>query len=97
MELSREEIEHIATLCRIGLTEEDTERLQGQLSQILEQFSILNGLDTSEVSATGHWINVTSVMRSDSTEPPFPTEEILSNAPQRTDNFFRVFNVLGEP
>lgn len=97
MELSHEEIEHISTLCRIGLTVEDIERLQGELSLILEQFTILTSLDTSKVSETGHWVNVGSVMRSDSTTPPFPTEEILSNAPDRADNFFRVFSVLGEP
>ncbi|MFN3974283.1 MAG: Asp-tRNA(Asn)/Glu-tRNA(Gln) amidotransferase subunit GatC [Dehalococcoidia bacterium] len=96
MPLSREEVLHVATLCRIGLTQEEVERLRAQLSNILEQFEVLKQIDTTEVPPTSHSVALASVMRPDKPRPPFPKEEILRNAPRREGDFFRVPLVLEE-
>jgi aspartyl-tRNA(Asn)/glutamyl-tRNA(Gln) amidotransferase subunit C len=96
MRLSREEVLHVATLCRIALTEEEIERLQAQLSNILEQFEVLKGLDTTDVPPTGHSVALSSVVRDDRVGQSFPSGQILANAPRREDQFFRVPPVLEE-
>ena len=96
MPLQRSEVEHIAALARIGLTEAEIETFQGQLSDILEQFELLKGLDTSAVIPTGHAVVLDTVMRDDLPLEPLTPEEILSNAPRREGDFFRVKAVLEE-
>lgn len=96
MPLTREQVLHVATLCRIGLTEEEVERFQIQLSHILEQFEVLKQVDTTEVPPTSHSVALTSVMRPDEPRPSFPKEDILRNAPRREGDFFRVPLVLEE-
>ncbi|MCS7206862.1 MAG: Asp-tRNA(Asn)/Glu-tRNA(Gln) amidotransferase subunit GatC [Dehalococcoidia bacterium] len=96
MALTREQVLHVATLCRIGLTEEEVERFRVQLSQIVEQFAVLQQIDTTEVPPTSHSVALASVMRPDEPQAPFPREEILRNAPRREGAFFRVPLVLEE-
>ncbi len=94
--LSREEVIHIATLCRIALTEQELERMREQLSHILEQFEVLKEVDTTGVPATGHAIALGTVMRDDVPRPSFPRDDVLANAPRREGEFFRVNAVLEE-
>jgi aspartyl-tRNA(Asn)/glutamyl-tRNA(Gln) amidotransferase subunit C len=96
MALSREEVLHVAALCRVHLTEEELDRLQRQLSDILAQFELLQGLNTEGVPATGH-LSLSTVMRPDTPSAPFPRDDVLANAPDRQDEFFRVLAVLEEP
>ena len=96
MPLTREEVLHIATLCRIGLSEEEVEHFRRQLSHILEQFEVLKQVDTEGVEPTSHAVPLDSVMREDEPSPSFPREEVLANAPRREDDFFRVNLVLEE-
>ena len=96
MRLSREQVLHIATLCRLALTEEEVERMREQLSHILEQFEVLKELDTEEVPPTSHAVPLHSVMEEDEPRDPYPPEEVLANAPQREEGFFRVPAVLEE-
>ncbi|MBI2935633.1 MAG: Asp-tRNA(Asn)/Glu-tRNA(Gln) amidotransferase subunit GatC [Chloroflexi bacterium] len=96
MALSREEVLHIAILCRIALSEEEIELLRDQLSNILEQFEALKELDTGDVPPTSHSVALASVMREDQAKDPFPKEETLANAPLREGDFFRVHLVLEE-
>lgn len=96
MKLSRDEVKHIATLARVGLTEEELERFSEQLSHILESFAILQELDTTGVPPTSHPVPLSNVFRSDAVEGSYPPEDILSNAPQREDGFFKVKAVLEE-
>lgn len=96
MPLSREEIIHLGTLARIGLTEEEIQRLQGQLSNILEQFRVLQEVNTQGVEPTGHSVALESVMRPDQPRPSMPVEDVLANAPRREDDLFRVKVVLEE-
>ena len=93
MPLERADVEHIAALARIGLTEEELETFQGQLSDILDQFELLKQLDTSAVEPTGHAVEVNSVMREDVPNEPLDPEETLQNAPRRIGR--RVFQRSG--
>ena len=96
MPLTREEVLHIAALCRIALTEEEVVRLQGQLSNILEQFDVLKELDTANVPPTGHSVALSNVLREDVPQDSFPQEQVLANAPRQEGDFFRVLRVLEE-
>ena len=94
MRLSKEEVRHIALLARVGMSEEEIGRMQDQLSNILENFQALEEVDTTDVSPTGHAVALNTVMRSDDSQESYPKEDILANAPQREDDFFRVKAVL---
>jgi aspartyl-tRNA(Asn)/glutamyl-tRNA(Gln) amidotransferase subunit C len=96
MPLSREEVVHIATLCRMGLSEQEVEGFRQQLSDILEQFEVLQEVDTAEIEPTGHSVALESVMREDEPRASSDKEETLANAPVREDNYFRVKAVLEE-
>lgn len=96
MPLSREEVLHIAALCRIALTEEEVGRFQTQLSNILKQVDVLKELDTTAVPPTGHSVTLSTVFREDVSEDSFPQEQVLANAPRQEGDFFRVLRVLEE-
>ena len=94
MPLSREEVTHIATLCRIELSVEEVERLQEQLSLILEQFEVLRELDTSGVPPTGHAVPFENVQREDEVTPSLARPAVLANGPRVEAEMFRVPMVL---
>ncbi len=96
MPLEPSEVKHIASLARIGLTDEEIEMFGEQLSQILEQFEVLNELDTSGVTPTGHASGLQTIMREDLAEDSLDSEDVLKNAPRREGEFFRVNAVLEE-
>lgn len=94
MALDRTDVEHIALLARIGLTEEEVEMFREQLSNILEQFEILNDADTTGVAATGHAGQLQTVLREDVPEDSLEQDQVLHNAPRREGPLFRVKAVL---
>lgn len=94
MALSREEVKHIALLARVGVTEDEVERFRVQLSNILENFQILQKVDTSSVPPTGHAIEMKNVLRPDEVLPSLPSSEILDNAPKPEEDCFKVRAVL---
>jgi len=94
MKLSREQVLHIALLARLGLTEAEVDRLSEQLSNILENFEILQQVDTSNVPPTAQSITLQNVMKSDEATDSLPQSQILANAPRREENWFRVRAVL---
>ncbi len=94
MKLSREEVKHIALLSRLGLSEADVERFREQLSNILENFEILQRVETTGVNPTSHPLALQNVFREDEAVPSLPKDEILANAPQRQDDCFKVKAVL---
>ena len=94
MKLSREEVLHIARLARLGLTEAEVNRLREQLSNILENFEILQQVDTSDIPPTAQSTALQNVMRNDEVAPSLPSSEILANAPRREGDCFRVRAVL---
>ena len=90
MPLSREEVQHLATLCRIGMTEDDLENMPDELSSILEMFQVLQEVDTAGVPPTGHSVSLESVMRADDPGDSSSRDEVLSNAPRTEGDLFRV-------
>ncbi|MCL5265468.1 MAG: Asp-tRNA(Asn)/Glu-tRNA(Gln) amidotransferase subunit GatC [Chloroflexi bacterium] len=96
MTLSREEVEHVAQLARLGLTEDEKERMRDQLSSILENMEILKELDTSAISPTAHVLPLRNVVRPDEVQPSLPVEGVLQNAPRREEDYFRILPVFEE-
>jgi len=94
MKLSREEVVHIALLARLGLTETELDRFREQLSNILENFEVLQQVDTSGVPPTAQSLPLQNVMKGDEAAPSLTRSQILANAPRREDNFFKVRAVL---
>jgi aspartyl-tRNA(Asn)/glutamyl-tRNA(Gln) amidotransferase subunit C len=94
MKLSKEEVLHIARLARLGLTEADTVRFQDQLSNILDNFRILEQVDTRDVPPTAQSIPLYNVTRPDEVAPSLPQNDVLANAPLQEGEFFRVKAVL---
>ncbi len=94
MKLSRAEVEHIAELAKLKLTEEEKEKFRGQLSAILEYAERLNQLDTEAIPPTATVLALRNVMRPDEIEPSFPSKEILANAPDEEGGCFRIKAVL---
>lgn len=96
MKLSREEVQHIALLARIGVNEDEIEKLGIQLSNILENFEILKQVDTTDLNPTAQSVKLQNVFREDEFKASYPAVEILANAPQQDNNFFKVKAVLEE-
>jgi len=94
MKLSREEVLHIALLARLGLTEDEVDRFREQLSNILENFEVLQQIDTTGVPPTTQSIDLQNVIRNDEMAPSLPPEQVLANAPRKEGEFFRVRPVL---
>jgi len=94
MKLTREDVLHIARLARLGLTETELEKFREQLSNILENFEILQQVDTADIPPTAQSIALQNVMRDDEAATSLPQSEILVNAPQKDENYFRVRAVL---
>jgi aspartyl-tRNA(Asn)/glutamyl-tRNA(Gln) amidotransferase subunit C len=94
MKVSREEVLHIARLARLGLAEEEITRLAEQLSSLLDNFQVLQKVDTEGVPPTAQSVDLQSVMREDVVAPSLPQEEVLANAPQREDDCLKIRAVL---
>ncbi|MFC1967223.1 Asp-tRNA(Asn)/Glu-tRNA(Gln) amidotransferase subunit GatC [Chloroflexota bacterium] len=94
MKLSREEVLHIARLARLGLTDDEIDKLGGQLSNILDNFEILQQVDTADVPPTAQPIILSNVVRDDEVAPSLTPDEVLANAPRREGEFFRIRPVL---
>ncbi len=96
MPLTREQVQHIAKLARLGLSEEDIERFRRQLSVILDYFEQLRQVDTEGVPPTAHTLAVHNVWREDEVGPSCDREDVLANAPIRKGDYFRVSAILEE-
>jgi aspartyl-tRNA(Asn)/glutamyl-tRNA(Gln) amidotransferase subunit C len=94
MKLSCEDVEHIAELARLTLSDEEKVLYQEQLSAILVYFEKLQELDTEAISPTASVLLLRSVMREDESKSPTPREDILVNAPAAEDGCFEVPAVL---
>jgi len=88
--ISRTEVEHVANLARLQLTEDEAERYTKDLNAILEFAAKLNELDTSDIEPTSHATDVKNVMREDVNRPSLPREEALRNAPDQEDGQIKV-------
>ena len=92
--ISSDEIRHLATLCRISMTDDDVGLMREQMSIILDNIDILNQVDADGETPTGHSVDLVSVMREDEARDSLPREDALANAPSRDGDFIRVRAVL---
>ena len=89
-------MEHVAELARLHLTDDELDRLQGQLSRILEAIAVLRDVDTSHVGPTATVLALENVMRDDEPRDGISREAALANAPLREGDHLRVPLVLKE-
>ena len=94
--LSRKDVEHVAFLARLGLTEDELARLEGQLNNILDQYEVLTQLDTDGIAPTAQTIELENILRADEVRPSLASEDVLAGAPQRRGEYFLVPPILGE-
>jgi aspartyl-tRNA(Asn)/glutamyl-tRNA(Gln) amidotransferase subunit C len=92
--ISREDVEHVARLARLALSDAEVERMREQLSGILAYIDTLRALDTAGVEPTSHAVPLVNVMRDDEPRPCLSQDEALANAPDRSDVFFRVPRII---
>jgi aspartyl-tRNA(Asn)/glutamyl-tRNA(Gln) amidotransferase subunit C len=94
--LSRADVEHVSHLARLGLTERELARLEGQLNHILDQYAVLTKLDTEHIPPTAQTIELANILREDVVQPCLTVDEALANAPERSDTgHFVVPAILG--
>ena len=93
--LSRADVEHVALLARLGLTDDELTRLEGQLNHILDQYAILARLDTDDIAPTAQTIELENILREDVVRPSLPVEAVVGNADDHDGSFIVVPAILG--
>jgi aspartyl-tRNA(Asn)/glutamyl-tRNA(Gln) amidotransferase subunit C len=94
--LSRRDVEHVAHLARLGLTDEEVTELEGQLNHILEQFAVLDEVDTSAIPPTARVVTLENVLREDRVRPGLERASVLELAPEHSGEHVVVPAVLGD-
>jgi aspartyl-tRNA(Asn)/glutamyl-tRNA(Gln) amidotransferase subunit C len=92
--LSRDDVAHVAHLARLGLTEDELGRLEGELNHILDQYTRLTELDTDAIAPTAQTIELENILRDDIVRPSLPQAAALANAAATSDGFIVVTAVL---
>jgi aspartyl-tRNA(Asn)/glutamyl-tRNA(Gln) amidotransferase subunit C len=88
--IDREQVLHVARLARLELTDEEVERMSGELTTILDHVERMNELELNGVQPTSHVVALESVLRGDEPRPSWPRERILEPAPDPAEGAFRV-------
>jgi aspartyl-tRNA(Asn)/glutamyl-tRNA(Gln) amidotransferase subunit C len=94
MTITRADVQHVARLARLGLDDEEMDRLAAELDHILDAMQALGQLDTSAIPPTAQVIPLRNVMREDRSRPAWPADDVLRNAPATRDGQFLVPPVL---
>ena len=94
MKLNLEDVLHIARLARLGLSEAEVDKFREQLSNILENFEALQQVDTDGVPPTAHTVALQNVLSEDEVADSLSQSQVLANAPQREEDWFRIRAVL---
>ena len=95
MSVTIKDVEHIAKLAKLEFSDAEKEKFTHQFNDILKYIEQLNSLDTSSVEPLSHVIELHNVFRKDEVKPSIPTEEALKNAPEKTEEHFKVPKVIG--
>ena len=88
------EIEHLALLARLNLSDDEKRRFSRQVGSIIEYINKLNELDTTGVEPTAHVLPMNNIFREDTPRPSLPREKALQNAPERNESFYRVPKII---
>jgi len=94
--ITRADVEHVAKLARLALTDDEIDALTGELGAILDHAARVSAVDTSDVAPTAHPLPLVNVLRPDEQRPSLDRDEVLAAAPAVEDGRFRVPPVLGE-
>jgi aspartyl-tRNA(Asn)/glutamyl-tRNA(Gln) amidotransferase subunit C len=94
MQISKQEVEHVAKLARLEITEGEKNTLSKQLSSILTYIGELKSWDTTGVEPTATVLEQTNVLREDRARPSLPVEQAIRNAPDSAGGYFRVPRIL---
>lgn len=94
--ITNAEVKHVARLAQLKLTPQEISKFQKQLAAILEYVSQLNQLNTQNIKPTSQITGLKNVFREDKSRPSLPPEEVLANAVEKEDQFFKVKSVLEE-
>lgn len=94
VKLELETVERIAALARLGLSQDEMERMRDQLSVVLDHISMLEEVPTEDIPPTAQVIELQNIMRDDVVEPSLSQEQVLLNAPRSEDGFIKVKAVL---
>ena len=92
--LSKKEVEHVAWLAHIELSEEEKTLFTEQFNEILEYFKKIDGVDTEGVEPTYHVLDLENVNRKDETKPSLTPEEALKNAPKKEDKLLKAPRIV---
>jgi aspartyl-tRNA(Asn)/glutamyl-tRNA(Gln) amidotransferase subunit C len=88
--IDREQVLHVARLARLALSDEEIERMSGELPAILEHVERMNELDLDGVEPTSHVVALENVLRADKPRPSWDRDRVLEGAPDPSDGAFRV-------
>ncbi|MCR8644741.1 Asp-tRNA(Asn)/Glu-tRNA(Gln) amidotransferase subunit GatC [Paenibacillus sp. N1-5-1-14] len=94
MSITLKDVEHVAKLARLDLTDEEKDQFTDQLNAILKYAEQLGELDTTGVQPTSHAMILNNVMREDEVKPSLPIEKVMLNAPEEEEGQFKVPAVL---
>jgi aspartyl-tRNA(Asn)/glutamyl-tRNA(Gln) amidotransferase subunit C len=94
MPIDRATVDHVARLARLDLSSDERERMQAELTHILEHAEKIQALDLDGVDPTSHAIPITNAMRSDDVKPSLPQSDALANAPAVEDGRFKVPRII---
>ena len=92
--ITRRDVEHVARLARLELSDDEIELFTEQLGVILEHAAKVSALDTADVAPTAHPVPLTNVLRADEPRPCLDRDEVLAQAPAAEDGRFRVPRIL---
>lgn len=94
LKITRKDVENVALLSRLEITENEVEKFTGQLNAILAYVDVLNQVNTEGVEPTAHVLSLKNVMRADEVRPSLPRELALANAPEQEDGYFKVPKIM---
>ena len=94
MKISKDQVQHVALLARLKLTEAEVNQYTEQMNSILDYAAMLNEIDTHDVVPTAHAVQLYNVLREDEVSPSMDQEKVLKNAPEAEDGFFRVPRIV---
>jgi aspartyl-tRNA(Asn)/glutamyl-tRNA(Gln) amidotransferase subunit C len=92
--ISGDDVLHVARLARLALSDVERDRMQSQLSSILQYIDQLSALDVEGVEPTSHAVPLVNVMREDDPRPCLPAARMLANAPDAVDDLLRVPRII---
>lgn len=94
MSVTKKDVEYVADLARLQLSDEETESLANDMNQILDYMTTLEEVDTSDVEPLEHVIDLEYRLREDEAKEPLSHEDALKNAPDADSDYFRVPRVI---